>query len=90
MLVWTIVGIGAALLTMSGFVPQVVKMWRTRSVKDVSGLTLGQLSAGVALWIMYGIHLDDVIIITANAMSLAILLIAGGLYLKFNRKRPPG
>jgi MtN3 and saliva related transmembrane protein len=84
-MMWTIVGIAAALLTMSGFVPQVIKMWQTRSVRDVSGLTLGQLSGGVALWIVYGIHLEDFIIITANTVSLAILLIAVGLYLKFNR-----
>jgi MtN3 and saliva related transmembrane protein len=83
-MVWTIVGIAAASLTMSGFVPQVIKMWKTHSVKDVSGLTLVLFSVGAALWMLYGIHLQDLIIIGANAIALAILLIAVGLYLKFN------
>jgi MtN3 and saliva related transmembrane protein len=83
-MVWTIIGIAAALLTMSGFFPQVIKMWKTHSVKDVSGLTLVQFSVGAALWMLYGIHLRDFIIIGANAIALAILLIAVGLYLKLN------
>ena len=83
-MVWTIVGITAASLTMSGFFPQIIKMWKTHSVKDVSGLTLVLFSVGAALWMLYGIHLQDLIIIGANAIALAILLIAVGLYLKFN------
>ena len=83
-MVWTIVGIAAASLTMAGFIPQIIKMWKTHSVKDVSGLTLVQFSVGSTLWLLYGIHLRDFIIIGANAISLAALLIALGLYLKLN------
>ena len=84
-MIWTIVGIAAASLTTFGFVPQIVKMHKTHSVKDVSGLTLAQFVVGVALWLLYGIHLHDFIIIGANAVSLVILLIACGWYLKLNR-----
>ena len=77
---WTILGIAAALLTMFGFVPQIMKMWTTHSVKDVSGLTLIQFSVGATLWILYGIHLQDFIVIGANAIYLVTLLIALGLY----------
>jgi len=87
-MLWTIVGVTAALLTMFGFVPQCVKMWKSQSVKDVSGLTLVQFSMGVTLWMFYGIHLKDYIIIGANAISLGILLIVLGLYVKFNSHRP--
>jgi MtN3 and saliva related transmembrane protein len=86
-MVWTIVGIAAASLTMSGFFPQVIKMWKTHSAKDVSGVTLAQFSVGAAFWMLYGIHLHDCIIIGANAIALAILLIALGLYLKLNHGR---
>ena len=83
-MVWTIVGAVGAILTMFGFLPQIIKMWQTQSVKDVSGLTLFQFGAGVTLWMLYGIHLKDFIIIGANAVSLATLLIALGFYLKLN------
>jgi len=82
---WAILGVAGASLTMFGFIPQILKMWKTRSVKDVSGLTLIQFGAGVTLWMLYGFHLRDFIIIGANAVTLATLMIALGFYLKLNR-----
>jgi len=84
-MLWTIIGILAALLTMFGFVPQIIKMWETRSAKDVSGLTLIQFSIGITLWIFYGIHLNDFIIIGANSISLVTIFVALGLYLKLSK-----
>ncbi len=84
-MVWIVLGVLAASLTMFGFVPQIIKMWKTHSAEDVSGLTLIQFSAGVTLWMLYGIHRKDIIIIGANAISLATLLIALGYYVKLNR-----
>lgn len=46
----------AALFTMFGFVPQVYKVLHTKSVKDVSVVTLIQFSRGVFLWMLYGMH----------------------------------
>jgi hypothetical protein len=46
----------------------------------VSGLTLVQFGAGATLWMLYGIHLQDFIVIGANAIYLVTLLIALGLY----------
>ena len=80
-----VLGIAAASLTMFGFVPQIIKMWKTHSARDVSGLTLVQFGAGVTLWMLYGIHLEDFIIIGANAICLATLIIALGFYLKLNQ-----
>ena len=82
---WTIIGVSASFLTMFGFVPQIVKMRKTHSVKDVSGLTLVQFGIGAILWMFYGIHLKDFIVIGANAISLTTLLIALGLYLRLNQ-----
>ncbi len=85
-MVWIVLGVLAASLTMFGFVPQIIKMWKTHSAKDVSGLTLIQFGVGVTLWMLYGIHRKDFIIIGANAVSLATLLIALGYYVKLNRR----
>jgi len=77
---WYIIGIIAALLTTFGFVPQILKMMRTKSAKDVSITTLFQFSLGVILWTLYGIHLGDVIIIAANTISFLILVVAIAFY----------
>ena len=81
---WKLIGLTAAILTMSAFVPQVFKIYRTKSAKDVSLLTLLQLSIGVGLWIIYGAHLGDLIIILANCVTLLTLLVALFLYKKYS------
>lgn len=73
---WYVIGTSAAILTTFGFVPQIIKMHRTKSVKDVSIGTLFQISAGVILWTLYGIHINDTIVIAANAVTFIILAAA--------------
>ena len=83
---WYVLGAVAAALTSFGFVPQVVKMWRTRSVKDVSPITILQFIAGGSLWAVYGVHLDNWVIIAANLVSLAILIAALLIYFRLFKK----
>ncbi len=83
---WHIIGSAAALLTMFGFVPQAIKMYRTKSVEDVSFPMLFQFSVGVFLWILYGIHLQDFIIVVANLVTFIILIIAISLYFLYHVK----
>lgn len=75
----------AATLTMFSFVPQIFRSLRTRSVKDVSPVTLFQLSAGVGLWMIYGIARRDPIIIIANVTTLITLSVLIFLYFKFGQ-----
>lgn len=74
-MIWTIVGLSAAALTTFSFIPQVIKIARTKSAKDVSLATILQLALGVSLWLVYGIARRDLIIILANAVTLIILII---------------
>jgi MtN3 and saliva related transmembrane protein len=83
---WELIGSGAAILTMFGFVPQIIKIYRTKSVEDVSLIMLLQFSLGMLLWLLYGLHLKDNILIVANAVSFFSLLIAIGLFLKYRKK----
>ena len=80
---WELVGSAAAILTMFGFVPQILKIYRTESVSDVSLFMLLQFSIGVFLWLLYGMHLQNNILIVSNAVSFLTLIIAAGLYIKY-------
>lgn len=80
-----IIGTMAAILTTFSFLPQVIKMKQTKSVNDVSPLTMLQLGIGVSLWIIYGIYLKNYIIILANSVTLVFLLM--GLFLFFKHKK---
>jgi len=68
---------------MFSFIPQIARCLRTKSVKDVSPVTLFQLSAGVLLWMVYGIYRRDIIIIFANAVTLISLSVLIYLYFKY-------
>lgn len=85
---WSIIGVTAAVLTMFSFIPQIIKVFKTKSAKDVSIVTLFQLSTGVTLWIIYGLHLKDTIIITANSVTLVTLIVLLLLYFHY-RMTPP-
>lgn len=70
-----IIGLVAAVLTTSGFVPQVYKTWRT---KDVGGLSLWMymaLFAGTVLWLIYGLYTNSRPIILANVVASTLTLI---------------
>jgi len=77
------IGYAAALLTTFGFVPQVVKILRTRSVSDVSFPMLLQYSMGCLLWLVYGLLIENAILIGANGISLGIFAAAIALYIRF-------
>ena len=79
----TLIGLSAATFTMFSFIPQIARSLRTKSVKDVSPITLFQLSTGVFLWIIYGILRKDPVIIIANIVTLATLAILIFLYFKY-------
>lgn len=77
----------AATLTTSSFLPQIHKVYRTKSMEDVA--IFGELvGAGTVLWMVYGILKYDWVIIGANSTATAFNVIL--LYMKFAyRKRLP-
>ena len=83
---WYVVGMIAALFTTFGFVPQIIKMYKTKSVGDVSIITLFQFSIGVTLWTLYGTHIKDLIIVVSNIITLATLIITIILYYRYHGK----
>ncbi len=80
---WYAIGSIAAILTMLGFVPQVFKILKTKFVRDISFAMLVQTSIGASLWILYGIHISDPIVVIANVVSLTTLIIAILLYINY-------
>ena len=69
------IGLLAAILTTSSFVPQLQKIWRD---KNVEGLSLGMylvMLAGVILWLVYGVMIQSLSIIVANIITALLLLL---------------
>lgn len=69
-----VIGYCAAFLTTIAFLPQAIHSWRT---KNLSGISLGMYSlftAGVGLWLVYGIIIQKWPLILANACTFSLAL----------------
>ena len=71
---------------MFAFIPQIIKVYSTRSVKNVSLLTLLQFLLGVSFWVAYAIHLKDAIMIVANSVTFLTLAILLYLYFSYRKR----
>jgi MtN3 and saliva related transmembrane protein len=74
-------GYAAALCTTGAYVPQVLKVWRTRATQDISLKMFLVLVTGLALWLTYGIWKGEWPLILANAVTL--MLASTILFFKF-------
>jgi MtN3 and saliva related transmembrane protein len=75
----------AASLTTAAFVPQA---WLTFRTRDVGGISLGMyatFTVGIALWLAYGVMLDEWPIIIANAVTLVLAALILGMKLRLRR-----
>ena len=68
------VGYLASCLSVMGFVPQVVKAWRTRSTADVSAGMFVLLASGCVAWIVYGLLRNDIPVVATNTAILCLTL----------------
>jgi MtN3 and saliva related transmembrane protein len=81
-----LIGLAAAVCTTVSFVPQLIRIWRLRSAREISLIMFLVFSLGVFLWLLYGIFLHAFPIILANAVSLVLSLAILALKLRFDRK----
>lgn len=77
------IGTLAGFLTTIAFVPQVLRVWRSRSARDLSLHAFATFTAGVALWLAYGILRNEAPIIVWNAITLALAATILGMKLRF-------
>jgi MtN3 and saliva related transmembrane protein len=66
------IGYVAAALTTVSFVPQALLTLRTRNADGVSLRMYALFTAGIALWLLYGVLLGAWPIILANVVTLAL------------------
>lgn len=67
-----ILGFVAGICVTISVIPQILKIWKTKKVKDISLLTFSVLTFGVALWVLYGVLKNDLPIIITNSISLSL------------------
>ena len=80
-----VIGTEAGILILSGWVPQIVSGYKTKRLNDVSAYLMILIFAGAALWLVYGIALDDVYIMGVNLSAMVLTMIVLSMKLKYEK-----
>ena len=76
--------VAGALVTFS-LIPQLIRVFKLRSAREISLLFNTLLLAGLILWLTYGISLDLAPIIIWNAIAAALVAVLLYAKLKYGR-----
>jgi MtN3 and saliva related transmembrane protein len=66
------IGFFGAFCTTVAFLPQALKVYKTKSTKDISLSMFIIFTVGVLSWLLYGINISDLPIILANSITLIL------------------
>lgn len=69
-----IIGYLGGFFSSISFLPQVIKVWKTKSVNDLSMASLLLLFTNVTLWLVYGIMIGSMPIKVTNGIVLSMIL----------------
>lgn len=79
--------IAAGVLILSGWVEQIIRGYRTKSLKDVSPYLMILIAIGALLWLIYGIEILDPYIVGTNIAAIILMIIIFGLKRRYDRKK---
>jgi len=79
-----ILGITAGVLILTGWVEQIYKGYKTKSLNDVSKFLMIFIAAGSILWLIYGIIVSDVFIIGTNLAGLTLMIIVSAMKKRYD------
>ncbi|MFC3068739.1 SemiSWEET family sugar transporter [Phenylobacterium soli] len=81
-----IVGVAAALCSMTSFAPQLLKIWRERDASSVSLRMYIVTVTGFSLWIAYGVLIQSWPVIGSNVVCLLLSAAILALKWRFSRR----
>ncbi|MFH1867776.1 MAG: SemiSWEET transporter [Candidatus Omnitrophota bacterium] len=70
-----IIGSIAGILCTASFLPQAIKIYKTKNARDISLSAFATLGLGVFCWLIYGIVIMEFPIIIANAITLILVFL---------------
>ena len=82
-----ILGLIAGFLTTFAVVPQIMRVYRLKSAREISILYNTMMLLGILIWLAYGIILDLVPLIVWNIIGAVLVLLLLLSKLKYGRDR---
>jgi len=81
----TILGTLAGILILTGWVEQIYKGYKTKSMQDISKFLMIFIAAGSTLWLVYGSIVSDVFIIGTNIAGLILMIIVSAMKRRYQK-----
>lgn len=78
-----VIGLTAAVLTTASFVPQVYKIWKSKSAEGVSLTMFLMFFIGVILWTIYGFSIESLSVTIANSITALLAFVIVYYKLKY-------
>lgn len=86
--IWvTVLGTIASVLVSVGWVPQIIRGYKTKSLSDVSYYLMILICAGSVLWIFYGVEIKDQVIIGVNMVILVFNLVLLSMKVRYSKNK---
>jgi len=83
---WTYLGYVAAICTTISFLPQAIKIFKSKETKGISLIMYSLFVVGVLLWTAYGVHIQDIALILANSITSVLAAVVLGFKIVNVRK----
>lgn len=75
----------AGIMILSGWVPQIIKGYRTKKLDDISKYLMILIAGGAFLWLVYGIEKDDPYIIGVNLAAIVLTMIVLSMKYRYEK-----
>jgi MtN3 and saliva related transmembrane protein len=76
-------GVAGAVLTTLCWLPQALKVIREKETRALSLPATAAFTAGVVLWLVYGLAINDWPLIGSNAITLVLMAVILGMKLRY-------
>ena len=83
-----ILGTVAGIMILSGWVPQIVKGYKTKKLDDVSKYLMILVATGAFLLLIYGIEKEDPYIISVNVAAIVLTMIVLSMKYRYEKIKP--
>jgi len=75
----------ASVIVLAGWLPQIVKGYKTKKLDDISSYLMILIATGGVLWLVYGFAINDLYIIGVNVGIIILTMITLGLKIKYKK-----
>ncbi len=82
----SILAIAAGILILSGWVPQIIRGYKTKRLDDISKYLMTFVAIGAVLWTWYGFEKDDIFIIGVNVAAIILTMVVLAMKFRYEKR----